>query len=751
MTRMNARLRKCRVGIWLFVSLLTSVAAAQAGLPAGSAPAPVEAPHFPSRVHALVWRNWNLVETERIARVLGTSAQHVRDCAASMGLPSERTIPASYHSRLYLSVIRRNWHLLPYEQLLTLLELSAEQLAQVLREDDFLYIKLGSLKPKCERLTWAEPDEATTRRAVEIKALMEREFPAAGEEAGSEPPLAFLEELSKPIADAEVRPGKSDPARPRFLYSYCAVFGDPLLDAAANPFPDTLLQRYADLGVNGVWLHVVLRDLAPSKQFPEFGRDADKRLASLRRLVARARRFNVGVYLYVNEPRAMPGAFFKGGGREALAGVMEGEFTAMCTSTPEVRRWLAESLAHVFTEVPDLAGVFTITASENLTSCASHAQQKNCPRCRGRPAAEVIAEVNATIEAAVHRAAPRANVIAWDWGWPDAAAADVIARLPKDVFLQSVSEWSLPLERGGVKSTVAEYSISAVGPGPRATKHWGLAQARGLRTSAKVQANNTWELSAVPSLPAMDLIAKHAGGLSAADVDALQLSWSLGGYPSANLELFQRVASKEPAEAVLDELARRTFGAAGAARARRAWSLFSEAFANFPYSGAVVYQAPLQVGPANLLFARPTGYRATMVGIPYDDLDAWRGPYPAEVFIGQLDRLVAKWEEGLVELEGASRAAPPELAAGARRELGVARAAHLHFASVAAQARFVRARGTPAARPLIEAEAARAKALYALQRQDSRIGYEASNHYYYLPQDLQEKLINCHFLMTNDQ
>jgi len=28
----------------------------------------------------------------------------------------------------------------------------------------------------------------------------------------------------------------------------------------------------------------------------------------------------------------------------------------------------------------------------------------------------------------------------------------------------SVSEWSLPIERGGIKTTVGEYSISAVGP-----------------------------------------------------------------------------------------------------------------------------------------------------------------------------------------------------------------------------------------------------------------------------------------------
>jgi hypothetical protein len=464
----------------------------------------------------------------------------------------------------------------------------------------------------------------------------------------------------------------------------------------------------------------------------------------------------------MNEPRAMPAEFFKAAGRGEMAGVVEGDHTAMCTSHPAVRKWLGDSLAHVFKAVPDLAGIFTITASENLTNCASHHHSEGCPHCQNRKPAEIIAEVNATIEEGVHRAAPGAKVIAWDWGWPDAIAPEVIAKLPGSVWLQSVSEWSLPLMRGGVKTAVGEYSISAVGPGPRATKHWELAKARGLKTVAKVQANNTWELSAVPYLSAYDLVARHGSNLAKADVDGLMLSWSLGGYPSPNLELFQRTAAGQDAQAVLDEIAVRQFGASGAPHARKAWTLFSQAFEEFPYNGSVNYNAPLQVGPANLLFAKPTKYHATMVGIPYDDFNAWRGPYPADVFIAQLQKVVTGWNAGLVELNAAAESAPAEKAAAARAEVRLARAAMLHFASVADQARFVRARDALAAvngsaprrgelqgmlRQILGEEAQRAKELYRLQRADSRIGFEASNHYYYLPQDLEEKFLNCRQLM----
>ena len=54
----------------------------------------------------------------------------------------------------------------------------------------------------------------------------------------------------------------------------------------------------------------------------------------------------------------------------------------MCTSDPAVRAWMADALAYVFREVPELAGVFTITASENLTNCARHSIGRNAPAAR---------------------------------------------------------------------------------------------------------------------------------------------------------------------------------------------------------------------------------------------------------------------------------------------------------------------------------------------------------------------------------
>ena len=339
--------------------------------------------------------------------------------------------------RGYITVLRRNWHLLPYDQLLGMLDMTAEELAYALREDDFLWIKLGRLKPACEPVRYRPPDNAARHRTEQIKQLVQEHFGEALDRP-AEPRFAFVERLSRPLPDVPPRQREQESLFAlRYVYSYFALFGDPLLEPDLDPFPDGLLQRLAAVGVDGVWLHVVLRTLAPGGEaFPEFGAESETRLENLRRLVRRAKRYGIGVYLYQNEPRAMPTAFFEH--RPEMAGVREGDHAAMCTSHPAVRRWMADALAHVFTAVPDLAGVFTITASENLTHCASHGNWKACPRCKDRTDVEIIAEVNATIAEGVHRGNPRAKVIAWDWGWRGHGdGAEIIARLPKSVWLMS--------------------------------------------------------------------------------------------------------------------------------------------------------------------------------------------------------------------------------------------------------------------------------------------------------------------------
>ena len=174
----------------------------------------------------------------------------------------------------------------------------------------------------------------------------------------------------------------------------------------------------------------------------------------------------------------------------------------------------------------------------------------------------------------------------------------------------------------------------------------------------------------------------------------------------------------------------------------------------------------MQIGPANPLWGEPTGYQATMVGFPYDDLDGWRAVYPPEVFVGQFEKVAGGFEQAHATMAAACTACRSQLTAEQRtaalQELSVGEAAAIHFRSTANQGRFIMARRRlkEAKSPddaqtactelerLLRAEMGLARRLHAIQSRDSRIGFEASNQYYYVPVDLAEKVINCRDLLT---
>ena len=703
-------------------------------LPKGPTPTPVPLPHFPSRLHAFVWRNWPLVPAGTLGKVIGASSEQVRALAQAMGLGAQPKITRDRLQRTALTIIKRNWHLLPYEQLLELLGWTAEELAYTLREDDFLYIKLGSLKPKCEPIRYAASGDAP-----QVLRIVEKEFASP---PGSEPLFAFLKDLSRPPRN---KPRKTSGLR--LCYSYFALYGDPLLNPSLDPYPDGYLAQLAASGVNAVWLQGLLQKLALFPWDPERSRDYSTRLKNLRQLAQRAQRHGIRIFLYLNEPRTLSAGIFEK--HPDLKGVTQGEFSTLCTSQPQVQDYLAASVASICRAVPELGGFFTISASENPTNCWSHGGGAKCPRCGKRKPSEVIAEVNDCFWRGIREANSTAELIVWDWGWADAWAEDAINRLPAGVSFMSVSEWSLPIRRGGVETTVGEYSISAIGPGPRAKRHWAAAQKRGLRTVAKIQAGNTWELSAVPYIPAVENVAQHAAKLRAAGIKDVMLGWTLGGYPSPNLEIVTELLENGAltVEDALQRVAERRYGKKNAVV--ETWREVSRAFSEFPYHIGVVYNAPMQVGPANLLWEKPTGYRATMVGFPYDDLDTWRSIYPAQVFIAQMDKVAKGFHSAAEGL----RSVPAEA--------GLIEAAAIHFRSTANQARFVQARRalneakTPDdAEPhismlseILRGEIELAKALHRIQSADARIGFEASNQYYYVPEDLMEKVLNCRDLL----
>lgn len=290
-------------------------------------------PHFPSRLHQFIWRNWELANTARLAQVIRGSGQNVLALGASMGLPAKRSLSDDQLRRIYITVIRQNWHLLPESQLVELLGWTKQKLDFTLKEDDFLDVKLGPRPAGLQSVVYAEPTAAERQQAARIRQTLRNELGGQlnlkGEDA-----FAFVAEYSRPASPAahpETRPALWNP---RIIYSFFALYGDPLLEPDADPFPDEYLAQLAQAGINGVWMQALLNNLAPAPAFPEFGKDWEKRLAQLNVLIARARRHGIGIYLYLNEPRAMPAAFFTN--RAEMKGSGYKDLYAICTSVPAV-------------------------------------------------------------------------------------------------------------------------------------------------------------------------------------------------------------------------------------------------------------------------------------------------------------------------------------------------------------------------------------------------------------------------------
>ncbi len=678
---------------------------------------PVPLPHFPTRHQAFIFRAYEYVPVDKIAKILKTSVDNVKQCALDMGLPDYNP-ENTWFEKGYITIIRRLWHILPYSQLLELLDLSEESFAFLLRKDDFLDIKLGN-KPDCDEVVFRLLTEEEKLQTEKIKKVMQ-----TIDISGKRP---FDFEYNVPEISFE---GESQ-FDTRMIYAFSGLYQN-AFDVDSRKFcPDAQLEAYKKLGINGIWTQGILSQLADFPFDKKLSEGYKKRLKNMKDFSERLDKYGIKLYLYINEPRYMPLDFFEK--YPDLKGHAKDDKACLCTSTETVQNYIKNAIEEICENVPLLGGFFTITRSENLTNCYSHSTPETClcPRCKEKTMGEVIGALHKCILEGAHRKNKNIKLFVWSWGWYD-FTEEIIKNLPKEAILITQSERAVPFERGNVKGTVRDYSMSIVGPGEAAKREWALAKNLGLETCAKVQVNTTWECSTVPAIPVAPLIETHLEGIKKEGVRHLLLSWTLGGYPSENLAscakyFYEKCSySSENTPTYLSQ------------------KKFAEAFENFPFHLNVLYYGPQNAGPSTLLFEKPTGYKSTMTCFAYDDLDNWRYEYTVEAFEDQFKKLCDKWEEGLKLLPKNDES-----------EITVmAEACYCIFRASLNQIRFVRARDEKRYADAVfiaESELEIARKMLELMNKNASIGFEAANHYYFSKGQIVEKILNCNYIIEKFQ
>lgn len=683
---------------------------------------------FPTKWQAVLFRNCGFVPVERLADVLGCDTDTIAQEAARLGV-LQTSCDEKWEKKGYITLIRNNWFLLPYAQICELLGINENRLDFILQNDDFLAVKLGNYKPLCEKVLYAP----LTEKQIAQTELLAKKIGEYLRPYGAQP-FDFFQKESREGGISDNWQGR------RIVHGYLSPCGDAFMEDSNEYMPDSLLQEYAKLGVNGVWLHGVLSALSPYPFDERLSAQYQTRRKNLQTLIQRCKKYGVKVYLYFNEPRSLPEKQF--GKYAHLIGRRENGYAALCFQQKETREYLYNAVKDLLSDVQDLGGIITITMSENLTHC-NYRPHTDCPVCKNVPPENSAAAVNNVIQRAIRDSGSGAELIAnlWGWsafmGWTEEQTLRGVQSLDKEISVLCVSEYDLAIEKGGVQSKIIDYSISNPGPSEITKKTLKKARETGHKIYAKIQTNNSWECSAAPYLPVFDLLYAHLKNLSEIGVQDYMLTWTLGGYPSPMLSMAAEYA-KSGKNFSLDEWYKKEFGAQSEL-VKTAVGHFCKGFQEYPFSIDSLYFSPKTLGCANLWALYEEEKQSTMVCYAFDDYENWIKPYPLEVYLSQYEKLLNAWKKGSALLD--------EVADEKIARLNIfAKTAYTHFKADYLQTKFSclkRDKKTNGAKikEILLQEKENAAELLGLIYQNACVGFEASNHYFYTDRNIIEKII----------
>ena len=525
---------------------------------------------------------------------------------------------------------------------------------------------------------------------------------------------------------------------------------DELLDEI-DYYPEAYLARLAREGVNGLWLSISFREVCTTSLYA-VDPNADRRLAKLRRTVEQCRKYGIRIWVFCIEPACWTAKSNPcPPDHPELRGPARDDGTSFCPASETARRYLYECTNSLFSAVPQLGGLITISLGERVTSCLStlsitEEREHPCGAACSRSPSEILAAVLRPMAEGMHAAAPEAELISWLY----LPAADQIAEwiyrlpeaLPHNVILAFNFESGCTARQLGKLRNGGDYWLSCAGPSDRFGR---MAQAIRPRCApgAKIQACCSHEVATVPFVPVPGQLYRKYRAMRQLGVEHVIQCWFFGNYPGLMNRAAGKLAFEEftgSEESFLEELAAPEWGRRNAPLLAKVWQLFSAAYANYPLDIQFQYYGPMHDGPV-----WPLHLKQVMRPLPR----SWKpDAEPAGDFIGEAlvqhdlreaavlaRRLADGWKRGMEQLDAVRREYQDHPAR--RRDISLMEALELLFRSGADILEFylLRARlledppDAPAVLRRLEAiaaaEIALSRRLAALRESDPRLGYHS--------------------------
>lgn len=512
----------------------------------------------------------------------------------------------------------------------------------------------------------------------------------------------------------------------------------------ALPYTDGLLQRISHSGFNALWVWLNTEEATVDSQvYPELDdSQAAARLERLEDLARRARRYGIDVYIYLatGYNHHISESFFK---RHPDARGY-GWGPPLCTSSPNVRRYYAETVKTIFHRAPDLRGMEVIYDSEGFWYCGNSERTRlECPRCRHFTQQQLAAQLLTTLDDAMHAAGGAdKQLIAWNYNVKSQWVLKLIPLLPQDIIIQADFDKGMIAEKDGIRNETEDYNISNVGPPQLFVDEYRVARDHGLQVMAKTEHAVSQEFIFVPYIPCLGQQYARIAKMRDYELTGWFGNWNHYGYtPSAPAQLINRM-SFDPApeeEQALRQIAINHVGPAAAPLLVRAWEDYSQGIRDFPYSDPVARTpGPIQKGISQPLFLDSSIGSFGQWRSWQNNLN-WTRPWGTPMTQKYLTKLEQMYGAGNAELKKAEDIAPAgdresiedEWRVGRTIQGSVASVLHLiewleardRFLAATSDAERQKCAGQLARIAL--AERANAEAVLPLLDADSRLGYAA--------------------------